>query len=37
MTETEAKKQLRLHLAAMTANVIKSGMGLLGVPVPERM
>jgi len=35
--ETEAKKQLRLHLAAMTANVIKSGMGLLGVPVPERM
>ena len=35
--ETEEKKQLRLHLAAMTANVIKSGMGLLGVEVPERM
>ncbi|MEI9958996.1 MAG: arginine--tRNA ligase [Ferruginibacter sp.] len=35
--ETEAKKQLRLQLAAMTANVIKSGMELLGVAVPERM
>jgi arginyl-tRNA synthetase len=35
--ETEEKKQLRLQLAAMTANVIKSGMGLLGVAVPERM
>jgi arginyl-tRNA synthetase len=35
--ETEVKKQLRLQLAAMTANVIKSGMELLGVEVPERM
>jgi len=35
--ETEAKKQLRLQLAAMTANIIKSGMELLGVAVPERM
>jgi len=35
--ETEQKKQLRLQLAAMTANVIKSGMGLLGIGVPERM
>lgn len=35
--ETEEKKQLRLQLAAMTANVIKSGMGLLGIAVPERM
>ena len=35
--ETEEKKQLRLQLASMTANVIKSGMGLLGVAVPERM
>jgi arginyl-tRNA synthetase len=35
--EMEEKKQLRLHLAAMTANVIKSGMGLLGIEVPERM
>jgi arginyl-tRNA synthetase len=35
--ETDDKKQLRLQLASMTANVIKSGMGLLGVAVPERM
>jgi arginyl-tRNA synthetase len=35
--ETAEKQQLRLQLAAMTANVIKTGMGLLGVAVPERM
>ncbi|MBS1513331.1 MAG: arginine--tRNA ligase [Bacteroidetes bacterium] len=35
--ESEEKKQLRLRLAEMTANVIKSGMQLLGVAVPERM
>jgi arginyl-tRNA synthetase len=35
--ETAAKKQLRLQMAIMTANVIKSGMQLLGVSVPERM
>jgi len=35
--ETEQKKQLRLQLAGMTANVIKSGMHLLGIAVPERM
>ena len=35
--ETANKKQLRLQLASMTANVIKSGMHLLGVTVPERM
>jgi arginyl-tRNA synthetase len=35
--ETEEKKQLRLQLASMTAIVIKSGMGLLGIEVPERM
>ena len=35
--ETEEKKQLRLQLASMTANVIKSGMHLLGIEVPERM
>ncbi len=35
--ETAAKKQLRLQLATMTANVIKSGMQLLGIRVPERM
>ena len=35
--ESAAKKQLRLQLATMTANVIKSGMQLLGIRVPERM
>lgn len=35
--ETADKKNLRLQLAAATANVIKSGMQLLGVSVPERM
>jgi arginyl-tRNA synthetase len=35
--ETAAKKQLRLQLATMTANIIKSGMQLLGISVPERM
>lgn len=35
--ETASKKQLRLMLASMTANVIKSGMQLLGINVPERM
>lgn len=35
--ETAEKKQLRLQLATMTANVIKSGMELLGIKVPERM
>jgi arginyl-tRNA synthetase len=35
--ETEEKKQLRLCLAVMTASVIKSGMELLGINVPERM
>lgn len=35
--EREEKKQLRLQLASMTANVIKNGMHLLGIDVPERM
>lgn len=35
--ETPSKKQLRLQLASMTANVIKSSMQLLGINVPERM
>lgn len=35
--ETGEKKQLRLQLSVMTANVIKSGMELLGIDVPERM
>jgi len=35
--ESEEKKQLRLRLCQMTANIIASGMGLLGIKVPERM
>jgi len=35
--ETEEKKQLRLRLCQMTANIISSAMGLLGIKVPERM
>jgi arginyl-tRNA synthetase len=35
--ESEHKKQLRLQLANMTANVLQHGMHLLGAAVPERM
>jgi arginyl-tRNA synthetase len=35
--ENEENKHLRLQIAEMTANVIKSGMQLLGIQVPERM
>ena len=35
--ESDEKKQLRLHLSEMTANVIASGMSLLGIRVSERM
>ena len=35
--ETESKKQLRLKISLLTANIIKSGMQLLGSAVPERM
>ena len=35
--ETEEKKMLRLQLSTLTANVIKTAMGLLGIQVPERM
>lgn len=35
--ESEEKKQLRLRIAQMTANVIASSMQLLGIKVPERM
>ncbi len=35
--ESEEKKELRLRIAVMTANVIKSGMALLGIAVPEKM
>jgi arginyl-tRNA synthetase len=35
--ETEDKKQLRLTLSQITAQVIENGMRLLGISVPERM
>ena len=35
--ETEDKRTLRLQVSEMTANVISSAMGLLGIRVPERM
>jgi arginyl-tRNA synthetase len=35
--ETAEKKILRLHISVMTANIIKNGLGLLGIQVPERM
>lgn len=35
--ESEEKKILRLHIAVMTATVIKSALQLLGIKVPERM
>jgi len=35
--ENEGKMELRLQLAQLTAQVIKNGMGLLGIQVPERM
>jgi arginyl-tRNA synthetase len=35
--ESQEKKQLRLQLAQLTAQVIRTGMGLLGINVPERM
>lgn len=35
--ESVDKKALRLQLATLTAHTLKSGMGLLGINVPERM
>ena len=35
--ENEEKKQLRLMISQMTANIISNGMQLLGIAVPERM
>ena len=35
--ENEEKKQLRLQLCVMTSNILRSGMQLLGIQVPERM
>jgi arginyl-tRNA synthetase len=35
--ETAEKKALRLQICKLTANVLSSAMGLLGIRVPERM
>jgi arginyl-tRNA synthetase len=35
--ESADKKELRLQLAQLTAQTIKTGMGLLGIAVPDRM
>lgn len=35
--ESEEKKNLRLQICQLVANVIKDAMGLLGIRVPERM
>ncbi|MDP4213660.1 MAG: arginine--tRNA ligase, partial [Bacteroidota bacterium] len=35
--ESEDKKQLRLRICLLTANSLKSAMGILGIRVPERM
>lgn len=35
--ESAEKKQLRLQLASMVSHILKTGMGLLGIAVPERM
>jgi arginyl-tRNA synthetase len=35
--ESEEKLHLRLNISSLTANVIKEGMKLLGIRVPERM
>jgi arginyl-tRNA synthetase len=35
--ENEEKKLLRLQMAALTAQILKRGMSLLGIKVPERM
>lgn len=35
--ENEEKKNLRLQLCALTAQTLKTGMGLLGIQVPDRM
>jgi arginyl-tRNA synthetase len=35
--EDETLKRFRLQLASASANIIKVGMGLLGIDVPERM
>ena len=37
IAESPEKMELRLQIAQLTAEVIKTGMGLLGIRVPERM
>jgi len=35
--ETKEKQLLRLHICTLTAHVLKTGMALLGINVPDRM
>jgi arginyl-tRNA synthetase len=35
--EDEQKKAIRLIIAKNVAKILKNGMGLLGIEVPERM
>ena len=35
--ENEGKKRLRLVLSANVAKIVRSGMNLLGIEMPERM
>ncbi len=35
--ESEEKKELRLRISLLTAEVIRSGMAMLGIKVPDRM
>jgi arginyl-tRNA synthetase len=35
--ENEEKKELRLMIIIMTASVLRHGMGLLGIKLPEKM
>jgi arginyl-tRNA synthetase len=35
--ESEEKRQLRLRISVTCANIIRSGLGMLGIDVPERM
>lgn len=35
--ESDEKRELRLQIAMLTSSVIKNGMNLLGIKVPERM
>jgi arginyl-tRNA synthetase len=37
IAETEELRQARLALASATGQILKNGLSLLGIPVPERM